>query len=67
MNLFDPEVIVIGGGVAQRLKDSFVKPIRETAQARYLRPDPNGVIKITHATLGDYSGALGASVLAKKL
>ena len=66
VNFYDPEVIVIGGGIAQRLKESFVAPIRQTARTRFLRPDPEGKIAITHASLGDYSGALGASVLAKK-
>lgn len=67
VNLYDPEVIVIGGGVAQRLEEAFVAPIRKVARTRFLRPDPKGEITITHAQLGDYSGALGASVLAKKL
>ena len=66
VNLLDPEVIVIGGGIAQRLGDSFVAPIRETAQSRYLRPDPKGEIRIVPAALGDHSGALGASMLARK-
>lgn len=65
VNLYDPEVIVIGGGVAQRLGESFVGPIRETARSRFLRPDPDGLVKIVHAGLNDYSGALGASVLAR--
>jgi glucokinase len=67
VNMYDPEMIVIGGGVAQRLKDDFVGPIAETARARFLRPDPNKTIRIEAATLGDYSGALGASALARKL
>lgn len=66
VNLYDPEVIVIGGGVAARLGEAFVAPIRETARTRFLKPDPKGKVTITHATLGDYSGALGATVLAKK-
>lgn len=66
VNLYDPEVIVIGGGVAQRLGEEFVGPIRETARSRFLRPDPDGRVKIVHAALDDYSGALGASVLARR-
>ncbi len=65
VNAFDPEMIVIGGGVAQRLKEDFVAPIREVARTRFLRPDPEGKVRIEHATLGDYSGALGACALAK--
>ena len=65
VNLIDPEMVVIGGGVAQRLKEDFVAPIREIARSRFLRPDPDGDIRIEHATLGDYSGALGAAALAR--
>jgi glucokinase len=66
VNVFDPEMIVIGGGVAQRLKEDFVGPIAETARSRYLRPDPEKVIRFEHAVLGDYSGALGASAMARR-
>ena len=40
VNMFDPEMIVIGGGVAQRLKEAFVGPIADVARSRFLRPDP---------------------------
>jgi glucokinase len=66
VNMYDPEVIVIGGGVAQRLGEAFVGPIREKARSRFLRPDPDGRVKIVHAGLDDYSGALGAAVLARR-
>lgn len=65
VNLFDPEMIVIGGGIAQRLGDAFVAPIAEVARGRFLRPDPEHRVRIEAATLGDYSGALGASALAR--
>lgn len=67
VNMFDPEMIVIGGGVAQRLKETFVTPIAEIARTRFLRPDPEHRVRIVHARLGDYSGALGACALARKL
>ena len=67
VNAFDPEMIVIGGGVAQRLKEDFVAPIREIARSRFLRPDPDGDVRIEHAVLGDYSGALGAAALARDI
>lgn len=66
VNALDPEIIVIGGGVAQRLKEAFVGPIREVARSRFLRPDPDGRVRVDYATLGDYSGALGACALARK-
>jgi len=66
VNFYDPEVVVIGGGIAERLEETFVAPIREVARGRFLRPDPNNEVRITHAKLGDYSGALGASAMARK-
>jgi glucokinase len=66
VNILDPEMVVIGGGIAQRLQKAFVDPIREVAKSRFLRPDPEGNVRIEHATLGDYSGALGACALARK-
>jgi glucokinase len=65
VNLLDPQMVVIGGGIAQRLKEDFVAPVREVARGRFLCPDPDGEIRIEHATLGDYSGALGAVALAR--
>ena len=67
VNVYDPEMIVIGGGVAQRLKEDFVAPIAAVARSRFLRPDPEERLRIVAAELGDYSGALGASVLARKM
>ncbi len=66
VNMFDPEMVVIGGGIAQRLKKKFVVPIAEIARTRFLRPDPKNEVRIEHATLGDYSGALGACALAER-
>src|SRR6058998_2786313 len=39
VNMFDPEMVVIGGGIAQRLQKKFVAPIAEIARTRFLRPD----------------------------
>ena len=35
-NVLDPEVIVIGGGIAERLGERFVAPIREHAYKHFL-------------------------------
>ena len=67
VNLFDPEMIVIGGGIAERLKETFVAPIAEVARSRFLRPDPEKRVRIVHARLGDHSGALGACALARQM
>src|SRR5258708_15576347 len=66
VNTLDPDMVVLGGGVAQRLKKAFVGPIREVARSRFLRPDPDHRAKIEHATLAAYSAALGACALAAR-
>jgi len=66
VNLLDPECVVFGGGIAERMKEDFVGPIRETAYKYLLRrPDPKGV-KIVPGQLADNAGALGAIVLARQ-
>jgi len=66
VNLLDPECVVFGGGIAERLKDSYVDPIRETAYEYFLRPADRDRVKIVPGILGDNAGALGAIVLAKQ-
>lgn len=66
VNLLDPECVVIGGGIAERLKDAYVDPIRETAYEYFLRPADRDRVRIVPGKLGDNAGALGAIVLAKQ-
>jgi glucokinase len=66
INTLDPESVVIGGGIAERLADAFVAPIRRTAWEYLLRQDGRERIKILPGTLGDNAGALGAALLARR-
>ncbi len=66
VNLLDPECVVFGGGIAERLKDTYVNPIRETAYEYFLRPSDRDRVRIVPGKLGDNAGALGAIVLAKQ-
>lgn len=66
VNLMDPECVVIGGGVAERLQEEFVAPIRKTAREYYLCQREVARVKIVPARLGDNAGPLGAVVLARK-
>lgn len=66
VNLLDPEVVVIGGGVTERLGDDFVAPIRQTAYEYFLRRSDARRVRIVAAKLGDDAGALGAVVLARQ-
>jgi len=66
VNLLDPECVVIGGGVAERLQEDFVGPIRKTAREYFLCQRDASRVKIVAAKLGDNAGALGAVVLARR-
>jgi len=66
VNTLDPEVIVTGGGIAERLTDKFVSPIRVIAQEYYLRQDGRERIRIVPSALGDNAGAIGAAVIARR-
>ena len=66
VNMLDPECVVIGGGIAERLGDDFVAPIRKTAYTYFLRRHDADRVKIVPGTLGDNAGPLGAVVLARK-
>ena len=65
-NTMDPEAIVIGGGISERLGERFVAPIRATAYRYFLRQGGRERIKILGGVLGDNAGALGAAVLARR-
>lgn len=66
VNVLDPERVVIGGGVAGRLGEKYVGPVRATAYEHFLHPEAVGRTKILAGKLGDNAGALGAVVLARK-
>jgi glucokinase len=66
VNILDPECVVLGGGVTERLGEEFVAPIRKTAYENFLRRHDAERVKILPGTLGDNAGALGAVVLARK-
>jgi glucokinase len=66
VNAFDPEVIVFGGGVVERLAESFVDPIALTAREHFLRREGAERIRIVPAALGDHAGTVGAAVIAQR-
>jgi glucokinase len=65
MNVFGPEVVVIGGGVTAALGDTWVDLVRITARETCL-VDPSNRIQIVPAALGDDSGMLGAALMARE-
>ncbi len=66
VNLLDPEMLVIGGGVAEALGDKLVGPIRRDAPRWYLNETRADEVQIVLAELGDYAGILGAAVIARQ-
>ena len=62
VNIFNPDMIVVGGGVAQ-IGDLFLEPIRKTIKKRSLSAATTNV-RITAALLGKRSSSTGAIVQA---
>ncbi|PWH13750.1 MAG: hypothetical protein DDG60_09815 [Anaerolineae bacterium] len=62
VNLFNPRMIVVGGGVAQ-IGDLLLQPIRDTVARRSLQASAR-TVKINTAVLRRHSSAVGAVVQA---
>lgn len=65
VNLFNPSMVVIGGGVSQ-IGDLLLEPIRHTVQQRSLLVASQAV-RITSALLGRRSSGIGAVVQANSI
>lgn len=64
VNFIDPDCVVIGGGVTDRLGDSFLQPIREIATQHFLRQSRLEQIAIVPAQLAGHAGGIGSAILA---
>ena len=62
VNIFNPEMIVIGGGMA-KMEDLLLNPARQVVIERAYQL-PTRAVQIVSARLGDDSGVLGAAVFA---
>jgi len=65
INLLNPEVIVLGGGVIEALEDEMMGIIAETATKGALAGTAKGV-EIVASKLGDEAGIVGGAVLARR-
>jgi glucokinase len=63
ISVFDPEMVVLGGGVMQGSFDQFIEPIREQV-LRWGQPLSARACRIERTALGDRAGLLGAARLA---
>lgn len=64
VNLLSPEVVVIGGGVAQAVGEPFIERVWEIAQ-RYTLPGATANVRCVPAALGDDAGIVGAAGFAQ--
>lgn len=64
VNFLNPEVIVVGGGVAGAMGDPFLDRIWEIAQ-RYILPGAADGVRCVPAALKDDSGIYGAAAYAR--
>jgi glucokinase len=62
-NIFEPEVIVLGGGVAKGVGELMVGPAREELRSRALPPMNSTPVKF--AELGPEAGMIGAAEMAR--
>jgi len=62
-NIFEPEVIVLGGGVAKVVGELMVGPARKELRARALPPMNEVPVKM--AELGPEAGMIGAAEMAR--
>src|SRR6266850_7123151 len=62
INLFNPEVIIIGGGLMEQLEDEMLAIIIETA-LDYAMPGTSKGIEIIATKLADDAGITGGAVL----
>ncbi|MDG3004723.1 ROK family protein [Paludisphaera mucosa] len=66
VNVFGPQVVVIGGGVTQALGQPYLDMVADSARQQIIT-DPDKTIKFVQATLGDDAGVLGASLFAREM
>jgi glucokinase len=63
VNVFNPEVVAIGGGAA-KAGELILEPAREEVRLR-ARPPSRDLVEMKEAALGANSGVLGAAALAR--
>jgi glucokinase len=62
VNLFEPELVVVGGGVS-RTGEQLLGPVREWVQGNAIAPAGRAT-EIVPAALGDHVGVVGAAAIA---
>jgi glucokinase len=65
INTLDPEVVVFGGGLAERLKEEMVRPIRAIAHAHLLSKRDLDRVRVVATELGEVAPVVGAALLGR--
>ena len=65
VNLFSPEVVVLGGGVIEALEDEILPVVIKTARQHVLAGTEKD-LQIVGSKLGDNAGIIGAAVFARQ-
>lgn len=63
VNIFDPDIVVIGGGFGAAAGDLLLEPARIAARADAIQP-ADETLRIVEAELGDEAGLIGAALVA---
>jgi glucokinase len=66
VNTLDPQLVLIGGGLAERLGEELVTRIREVAYDRFFRKETREQIRILPTQLKADAGPLGGAWLARQ-
>lgn len=61
-NMFDPEIVVVGGGFGAAAGDLVLEPARAAARAEAIQP-ADVRLRIVEAELGDEAGLIGAGLV----
>ena len=65
INILNPEIVVVGGGVIEALQDEMMPTLVKTAK-EHVMPGTMTGIEIKASRLGDNAGITGAAVLARR-
>ncbi|MDQ1301059.1 MAG: hypothetical protein QG637_980 [Chloroflexota bacterium] len=66
VNIIDPQMVIIGGGVTEALGDAYLDPIRPVAYQYFINKRGAQEVAIVPAKLGDHAALLGAAVYARQ-
>src|SRR5262249_42325505 len=66
VNTLDPQVVVIGGGMAERLGEEMVEPIRKTAYKHFLLQRDREQVRVVATELKDRAAPMGAAFVARQ-